>query len=446
MLAVFGLVAAIAAAQPAAAIAETFWAVGDGATATGPAGGLEDDMLGDFIAAEPPFDRFLYLGDVYQTGTAFEFSSNYDSAFGAFRDITSPTPGDNEWPNVATGYDPYWGTLAPRTSSGGRYYSFDVGGWHVISLNSNESASATSAQLGWLRDDLARAEYDGTCTIAIIHEPRYFASEATSPDRYGIEPLWAALEGHAVAVLSGHIHNYQRLVPEGGITQFVVGTGGRQNRALDADPAGQVAAGSTRTGALRLDLDPGVAEYDFFGLDGRTTLDSGTLACRPHASTPAPPPPASPKPPAPPPPPPPPPAASPAPAPAPAAAEAPVFRSPVAAPSSIATTTPAVRISLRGPARASSRRGFTVTGRSQGARRAIRLSLIRRVGRRCEAFGGRRFRRSSCRARAVLVASGRESFRYRFRRPLPRGTYLLSARAVDGLGVSAWASRRLTVR
>ena len=431
MLAVLGAVIAIAAAYPASAMAETVWAVGDGGTATGPAGGMEDDMLGDFIASELPFDRFLYLGDVYETGTAFEFSSNYDSAFGTLRNDSSPTPGNREWPNVLTGYDPYWGTLAPRQPGGGHYYSFDLGDWHVISLNSNAPELDSAAQLDWLRRDLAK--YDGTCTIAMMHHPRYFAS-TTNPqtDSWQVDDLWDELEGNAVAVLSGHSHNYQRLGSVGGTTQFVVGTGGRENRLVPVDAAGRVRASDTRTGALRLDLNQGSADYDFFAMNRRTNVDSGTLNCRAHGSPPppTPPPPPSPKPPPPPP---------------PVSAEAPAFRSPEAVTTSLATPVRA-RISMRRPTRVSSRRGFTVVGRSRGARRAIRLSLIRRVGRKCEAYDGRRFKRSSCRARAVLVASGRASWSYRFRRPLPRGSYLLSARAVDSLGMSAWASRRLTVR
>ena len=410
MLAIFGAAAAIAAAYPAAATAATVWAVGDGATATS----TEDDDLGDFIAAKRPLnqlDRFLYLGDVYETGTIDEFNGNYGGAFGAFKDISRPTPGDNEWANVASGYDPYWGTLAPRQPGGGRYYSFEVGGWHVVSLNSNQS---TSAQLTWLRGDLAKAANNGTCTIAMIHEP---------PNETGA--VWDALEGHAVAVLSGHVHNYQRHVAQRGITQFIVGTGGRTKVAVAT--GGRVLSSTTATGALKLTLQPGSGRFDFFVTDALTPRDSSSLNCRAHGSKP---PPLTPT------------TTAGTTAPAGSTSPTPGFSSAIATTASTATA----RISLRRPSGVTRRRGFTVVGRSQGARGAIRLSLVRRVGRRCQAFDGRRFRRSSCRARAVLKARGRGTWSYRFRRPLPRGSYLLSARIVDAQGAVAWASRRLTVR
>ena len=80
-------------------------------------------------------DRLFYLGDVYESGTAAEFANNYHPSWGRFKAITSPTPGNHEWDNRAQGYDPYWGALAPQ-NGGGHYYSYNLAGWHVVSLNS----------------------------------------------------------------------------------------------------------------------------------------------------------------------------------------------------------------------------------------------------------------------------------------------------------------------
>ena len=438
---------AIAVAQPAPAVAATVWAVGDGGSATT----TRDDALGDFIASKRPLgqlDRFLYLGDIYRSGGSLEFYDDYHPAFGDFRDISSPTPGNNEWEtNRMPGYDLYWGSLAPKASGGGRYYSFDVDGWHIISLNSNESRGPGSAQLRWLQNDLA--SYSGTCTIAMVHHPRYFAytppsptASPTQPDSYAMEALWATLAGNSVAMLSGHIHNYQRLASERGITQLIVGTGGQENLAVAPDSAARVLDSEARTGALRLTLEPGSGRFDFFASGGSAPLDSTTLGCTAHASANKAPPPASPMPPRP---------------GTPAATSAPPARTTsqtaststppgFATPTATTASTGSATISLRRPSGVTRRRGFTVRGRSQGAHGAIRLSLVRRVGRRCQSFDGRRFRRSSCRARLTLRARGRRSFSYRFRRPLPRGSYLLSARVVDARGRVAWASRRLTVR
>ncbi len=137
------------AIAPAAWGAPRVWAVGDGGVA-GPA----DDRLAARVAREG-IDRLLYLGDVYETGTATDYAENYAPSWGRFKGITSPTPGNHEWDNRAEGYDRYWGSLAPR-NRGGHYYSFNIGGWHFVSLNSHEHSGPGSAQAAWLRRDLKR--------------------------------------------------------------------------------------------------------------------------------------------------------------------------------------------------------------------------------------------------------------------------------------------------
>src|SRR6266511_6402736 len=116
--------AAIVAAPAGAAASTTVWAVGDGAAA-----GPTDDQVAALIAAGPP-DAFLYLGDVYPDGTASDFASYYEPAYGSYKSKSHPTPGNHEWANRSTGYDAYWGAA----SSAPHYYSFETGGWHVISL------------------------------------------------------------------------------------------------------------------------------------------------------------------------------------------------------------------------------------------------------------------------------------------------------------------------
>jgi hypothetical protein len=209
------------AAPPPAASALTVWAVGDGGVA-----GPKDDLVAARIAREG-LHRLLYLGDVYDTGSAEEYASRFHRSFGRFKRLIRPTPGNHEWPNRAVGYDAYWRDLAPR-SAAGHWYSFDLEGWHIVSLNSEEVSRPE--QLAWLRSDLAR--HPGTCTISFLHRPRYSAGKhADDPD---IEPLWSALAGRAVSVLAGHDHNYQRLRANRGLVQFVAGTGGRRLYPVDA--------------------------------------------------------------------------------------------------------------------------------------------------------------------------------------------------------------------
>ena len=252
-----------------AANTTTVWAVGDGAVA-----GSEDEAVAHRIEQEG-LDRLLYLGDVYETGTAEEFSMHYQPSFGRFKSITSPTPGNHEWDNRARGYDPYWGSRV-RNADGGYYYSFDVGNWHFISLNSEDPGSIPR-QRDWLERDLAG--YGGTCTIAFLHRPRYNAGEHA--EAVELDPLYDTLSGHAVMLLTGHDHNYQRFPPYRGVAQLVVGTGGRTLYDLNESDSRLSASNDTDFGALRMELTLNRVSYEFVRTDGRR-LDTGSLPCRPH--------------------------------------------------------------------------------------------------------------------------------------------------------------------
>ncbi len=279
MLGVATLVALVA--LPAAAQASsTVWAVGDGA-AVGPT----DNLVGAMVN-QNPFDAFLYLGDVYDSGTSAEFNY-YDEAYGAYKNKSYPTPGNHEWNNRAAGYDPYWG---PALSSP-HYYSLDVGSWHVISLNTEESGGLGSAQVAWLRTDLA--SHPGTCTMAFWHRPRYSAtSQVNSTYSIGDDTksagLWQTLAGHASIVLTGHAHNYQRLNPIDGMTEFVVGTGGEANEhhTFTGPDSRLAASNDTDFGALKMVLEPGRADFSMMKLGGGV-LDSGSIGCKtaPSVST-----------------------------------------------------------------------------------------------------------------------------------------------------------------
>jgi Calcineurin-like phosphoesterase len=369
--------AALAVAAPANAD-PIVWAVGDGAVAGG-----EDDALAARVA-ESGIDRFLYLGDVYETGTAQDYAANYDSSWGRFKAITHPTPGNHEWDARAEGYDPYWGARAPLAPGGGHYYSFDLLGWHFVSLNSHEDSGPRSNQSAWLERDLSA--YDGTCTIGFHHRPRYSAGHhGDAPD---VEPLYARLAGHAIALLSGHDHDYQRMLPERGLVQFVVGSGGRRPlNPVNVADARLAAYDDANLGALRLELASDRAGFRFVRADG-TEGDAGVLPCRSHSPSVA-----------------------------------------------FATPRPGAR-----------RRVVSLAGSTRLAGGPVKLTLIRRVRRRCHSYDGRRFRPGSCRTRRSVLAEGVARWRYRLRGPLPRGRYLAVAR-VDGYGSRGGAARlRFTVR
>lgn len=255
--------------RPRPGLVGGIWIVGDG--------GLEepeDDLVAAMIERHDP-NWFLFLGDVYENGTAEEYRENYAPSYGRFKFRTYPIPGDHEWPNREEGYDRYWTELMSR-NDGRHYYAFHIAGWTFLALNSEESLQPGSAQFRWLRRELRALRDD--CAMAMVHAPRFNAGR--HGDTEELAPAWDELAGDVVAVFSGDDHNYQRMRPEDGTTQFIVGTGGRMPYEVDTSDPRLAASEEESLGALRLELAKGRAEYDFVTIDGRV-LDSGSLSCDP---------------------------------------------------------------------------------------------------------------------------------------------------------------------
>lgn len=246
----------------------TVWAVGDGAD-----GSKTSKVVARRIVRARPA-RFLYLGDVYEHGTAEEFAKHYAPVYGALARVTAPTPGNHDWPNHESGYDPYWKRVTGKQPPA--FYAFSVAGWQLISANSEVDHRPGSAQVSWLRRTVRRP---GTCRIAFFHRPRYGAS-IDDDDLPDMAPVWNALRGHVAIVLSGHEHDMQRLRPRSGIVELVSGGGGHGLDRLDGSYAGLAFGNDKDYGALRLRLRRGLARFAFVTASGRT-LDSGTVRCRP---------------------------------------------------------------------------------------------------------------------------------------------------------------------
>jgi hypothetical protein len=241
------------------------WAVGDGAD-----GSAIARRLARRIERSRP-DAFLYLGDVYPGGTAEDYRRNYRPVYGRLDPITWPTPGNHEWWAREQRYFPYWrqhGRAKP-------WYRFSVGGWEVLSLNSEAPHTPGSPQLRWLRRVLARGE--GTCRLAFWHRPR-FSSDGVHGDAPDVAPFWNTLQGHARLVLNGHGHVMARYRRRGSLTQYLAGTGGQVRYGVGPDPGLAFGRGD-RTGALRLTLSPGKAELEFRAVSGER-LDRSGATCR----------------------------------------------------------------------------------------------------------------------------------------------------------------------
>jgi hypothetical protein len=264
-LVAFAVCVPLIGAPAAFAGSATVWAVGDGAD-----GGAATLQVGQLVFEGNP-DRFLYLGDVYEHGTALEFTNNYNTAFGKLAHATAPTPGNHEWTTRAQGYRPYWQSIFGRPIRD--YYSFKLAGWEIFSMNSESAHGKHSRQLRWLRPKLRKA---GTCRLAFWHRPRF--SGGGNGDQRDVAPLWNAFKGHTSIVLAGHDHHMQRLRRKDGITEFISGAGGHGFHPLWKDP--RVAfSNNTDYGALRLTLSAGLAQYAFVSVAGKT-LDSGKVRCR----------------------------------------------------------------------------------------------------------------------------------------------------------------------
>ena len=239
------------------------WVVGD-------ADGTEARRLAATVEAAGA-DRLIYLGDVYDVGTSASFDQ-WSRVWGAFAERTAPTPGNHDWVEAREGYDPYWRSVFGQDPPS--MYRFSVGGWEILSLNSEGAHEAGSLQHRWLRRELAAPA--GDCRLVFWHRPRF--SAGPRGDEPSLDSFWRELGGRAQIVLSGHEHNLQRLEPQSGVRQFVVGAGGRGHHALDdADPR-LAFADARHTGGLRLTLTPGRALWRFVAAGGRV-LDAGSARC-----------------------------------------------------------------------------------------------------------------------------------------------------------------------
>jgi acid phosphatase type 7 len=233
-------------------------------------------------------------GDLaYENGSTEDFNNCYDPAWGRFKDRTKPALGNHEYGDrSASGYFQYWGAKAGPRGKG--YYSYDLGDWHIVVLNTNCDVKALggcasgSPQETWLKEDLA--QHPNACILAYGHHALFssgvFKRHAVHPE---LKPLWEVLyAAHADLVLAGHEHSYERFAPQdpegkadpaNGIREIVAGTGGRSHDLLGfATPNSEVREWDT-FGVLKLTLSPGKYTWEFIPEEGKSFHDVGSGAC-----------------------------------------------------------------------------------------------------------------------------------------------------------------------
>lgn len=228
------------------------------------------------------------LGDnAYPDGTARQFADCYEPTWGRHRARTRPAVGNHDYHSPrADPYFAYFGAAAGEPGKG--YYSYDVGEWHAVVLNSNcdeVDCRSGSPQERWLRADLAA--HHTACSLAYWHHPRFSSGPHGSAAE--MAPLWQALYDAGVELaVGGHDHDYERFAPQDaagrldrarGVRQFVVGTGGRNAyRFSGSEPYSEVRA-SDIFGVLKLTLFPSRYDWEFVSVAGQTFADSGSEVC-----------------------------------------------------------------------------------------------------------------------------------------------------------------------
>jgi hypothetical protein len=222
--------------------------------------------------------------NVYPNGSAAEYANCYEPAWGRFKARTKPSPGNHEYNTPgASGYYGYFGAAAGDPGKG--YYSYDLGTWHIIMLNSEINVGTGSTQEQWLRADLA--QHPSACTLAIWHRPRFSSGIGHGSDP-AMQPLWQALyDFHADVIVNGHLHNYERFAPQSpsgtadanGIRQFVVGTGGIILTPLGAILPNSQVHNSDTYGVIKFTLHRGSYDWQFIPVAGQTFTDAGTALC-----------------------------------------------------------------------------------------------------------------------------------------------------------------------
>ncbi len=230
------------------------------------------------------------FGDhAYPRGTDANFAECYEPFWGQFKARTMPSPGNHEYETPgASGYFKYFGAAAGDPGEG--YYSYDLGSWHIVALNSNckqvGGCEYKSTQGRWLRRDLTK--HPARCTLAYFHHPLY--ASGNGYDSPKVKPFWHILYNHHVdVILSGHAHRYERFArirPSGkrssarGIRQFIVGTGGAMGGDQHGPDEPRVQAKKIGApGVLKLELGSRFYRWKFVPVAGRHYTDSGRARC-----------------------------------------------------------------------------------------------------------------------------------------------------------------------
>jgi hypothetical protein len=254
---------------------------------------------GDIASCRLPYDEqtaalldqidgtVFTIGDnVYPDGTLAEFQACYHPTWGRHRRRTWPTLGNHDYnTRGAEGYFAYFGRRA--RPQGLSYYSYDLGTWHIIALNSNIDARPVGGQGQWLQADLAA--HPSRCTLVYFHHPLFSSFDRGYHAR--MKQFWDVLYAYGVdVVVNGDVHYYERFMPQTpdgvpdpqhGIRQFIVGTGGAvllRDMGERVLPTSEVRTNATH-GVIKFTLHEAGYSWEFIPVAGGSFSDAGTSPC-----------------------------------------------------------------------------------------------------------------------------------------------------------------------
>lgn len=247
------------------------YALGDGAD-----GSSTSTALANYVKAQNP-DRFFYLGDVYETGTATEFNTKYEPLYGSMASKTDPVIGNHEYGNRSTGYYPYWMNKRGWTQDQAKHRAYvdAASGWQIIAYSSETDMAAEGT---WVAGKVA--QHGGTCRIVMAHKGRHVVADTSHSDNSSQESVWSKIINKTAINLVGHNHIYGRTTAISGVHVFVSGAGGHGLRSLGSQHHTVAKSKTLVATATRLVLRPGAADYQQVDKNG-TVYDSGTITCTP---------------------------------------------------------------------------------------------------------------------------------------------------------------------
>jgi len=229
-----------------------------------------------------PGTVFTAGDNAYPSGTMRAFKDCYEPTWGRHKARTRPSPGNHDYDVPGAG--PYFEYFGASAGGGTGYYSYRLGGWLVLSLNSNVPAGEGSAQFEWVQSELAT--HRTKCNLAYWHHP--VITSGPNGDNPNMQSMWKLMARAGVdLVISGHDHLYERFAPMNGdlaadpvsgVRFFIAGTGGaRPYAVVSVRPLSEVRA--SVWGVLKLTLRGDSYDWEFISVPGSGFHDAGVGRC-----------------------------------------------------------------------------------------------------------------------------------------------------------------------